>query len=107
MSDFFKRDKKLCNEIFENLYRIIEIQSKDAWSALCYISFLYHSDIPIFLLKKCINIEEFQEMVLNILKNNGLVETYKIKNEYCLRVHEKTQELVKNIRVYDVAMTNI
>ena len=100
VTSFFERDKKLCEKIFDSLYKVIEKQSEKAWQALEYISLIDCLNIPTFLLMKLVDIQgklEFHEMILDILQKNGLIEVYKIRSEIYLRVHNRTQSLVKII----------
>ena len=99
VGNFLDGDCDVCEKIFKELYIIIEKQSKEAWLSLEYFSFVDPDAIPRYLAMKFLNIEDrviFQEH-LNILKKNGIVETHRIKDEWFLRVHRRTQEMVNKV----------
>ena len=100
VSDFFKRGGDISQKIFEKLYKRIEKKSEKAWETLEYMSFLDPNDIPIDLMKELSEIYDkvkFRKRILQILEDNGVVETYSVNGEVLLKVHRRTQVLVKLI----------
>ena len=100
LSDFFKRDGRVSEKIFDELYKRIKEKSEKAWEALEYMSFLDPNDIPIDLMKALSEISDkvkFRKRILKILEDNGVVQTYIVNGEVLLKVHRRTQVLVKLI----------
>jgi hypothetical protein len=100
VSYFFKRDGNISQKIFDELYKQIKNKSKKAWEALEYISFIDPDAIPIDLVKGLSEIYDktiFRERILGVLEDNGVVEIYRIDEEVLLKVHRRSQVLVKII----------
>ena len=96
----FRQEANLSKKIFDELYKRIEKKSEKAWEALEYMSYIDPDAIPIDLMKGLSQIDdkkEFRKRILGVLEDNGVVETYRIDGEVLLKVHRRTQVLVKLI----------
>jgi tetratricopeptide (TPR) repeat protein len=99
--DELSEDEQLAERIFKRLYeQSISKKSPIAWLALEYMCLLDLDQIPVSLLMKLLDSFDrrlFQLEVLNVLKRNSLIlDISKIDGkQICLRIHRRTQDLIK------------